>query len=258
MQGGWTIFPVVALVVILFAVVGAVAAARSRERSLVALLASLVGVVLLAGFVAHLWLLLERPPLRTMGETRLWYALLLLAAGLFTYHRWHYRWILGFSTLLAGVFMVINILRPEIHDQSLMPALQSPWFVPHVSVYMLSYALLGCATLLSLYGLVRPKAELDEAINPLLSGGAALFTIGMLTGALWAKQAWGLYWSWDPKEAWAAATWGLYLLLLHGRGWPRRRRYALMVVAFLALQMCWYGVNYLPSAPRSVHTYNQQ
>jgi ABC-type transport system involved in cytochrome c biogenesis permease subunit len=78
----------------------------------------------------------------------------------------------------------------------------------------------------------------------------------MLTGALWAKQAWGAYWSWDAKEAWAAATWGLYLLAIHLRG--RGRGFvAAVVVAFLALQMCWYGVNYLPSAERSVHTYNQ-
>ncbi|MBR5136353.1 MAG: cytochrome c biogenesis protein CcsA, partial [Rikenellaceae bacterium] len=103
----------------------------------------------------------------------------------------------------------------------------------------------------------RKEQDLSQAIERLLYGGVAFFTIGMLTGALWAKQAWGAYWSWDPKEAWAAAAWGLYLLAIHLRG--RGRWFvAVGVAAFLTLQMCWYGVNYLPSAENSVHTYNQK
>jgi ABC-type transport system involved in cytochrome c biogenesis permease subunit len=82
----------------------------------------------------------------------------------------------------------------------------------------------------------------------------------MLTGALWAKQAWGDYWSWDAKESWAAATWLIYLLSIHLLRLKRGSRAvvcAVIVVAFLSLQMCWYGVNYLPSAKQSVHTYNR-
>ena len=251
---GWNLFPGFAAAAMTFPTVAAVSAWRERRR--VATAGALLGVVALAAFVVLFWMTLGRPPLRTMGETRLWYSLCLLVAGAFTYVRWRYRWILSFSTMLASVFMIINIARPEIHDQTLMPALQSAWFVPHVAVYMFSYALLGCATLMALYGLFRKERDLSHAIERLLYGGVAFFTIGMLTGALWAKQAWGAYWSWDAKEAWAAATWGLYLLAIHLRG--RGRGFvAAVVVAFLALQMCWYGVNYLPSAERSVHTYNQ-
>jgi ABC-type transport system involved in cytochrome c biogenesis permease subunit len=251
---GWNLFPWFAAAAMTFSTVAAVSAWRERRR--VATAGALLGVVALAAFVVLFWMTLGRPPLRTMGETRLWYSLCLLVAGAFTYVRWRYRWILSFSTMLASVFMIINIARPEIHDQTLMPALQSAWFVPHVAVYMFSYALLGCATLMALYGLFRKERDLSHAIERLLYGGVAFFTIGMLTGALWAKQAWGAYWSWDAKEAWAAATWGLYLLAIHLRG--RGRGFvAAVVVAFLALQMCWYGVNYLPSAERSVHTYNQ-
>ncbi len=252
---GWNLFPWFAVAAMAFSLVAAVAAWRERER--VATASALLGVVALAAFVTLFWATLGRPPLRTMGETRLWYSLCLLVAGAFTYLRWRYRWILSFSTLLASVFMIINIARPEIHDQTLMPALQSAWFVPHVAVYMFSYALLGCATLMALYGLFRKERDLSQATERLLYGGVAFFTIGMLTGALWAKQAWGAYWSWDPKESWAAATWALYLLAIHLRG--RGRWFVTtVVVAFLALQMCWYGVNYLPSAERSVHTYNQR
>ena len=85
-------------------------------------------------------------------------------------------------------------------------------------------------------------------------------TLGMLMGALWAKEAWGHYWSWDPKETWAAITWLPYLVYVHYRQCrPRIVRPALwvLIIAFILLQMCWWGINYLPSAQgMSVHTYN--
>jgi len=259
---GWNQFVWFVVATILLSTVAAFAALRSEKRSRMAVVLSSAGVAVLTLFVALLWITLGRPPLRTMGETRLWYSLCLLVAGLFTYLRWHYRWILSFSTLLASVFLVINLCRPEILDQTLAPALQSGWFVPHVATYMFSYGLLGCATLLALYGLFRPDLDLRNAIERLLYGGVGLFTVGMLTGALWAKQAWGAYWSWDPKEAWALATWALYLVAIHlgrdSRRTAQRVLYVVLIAAFLSLQMCWYGVNYLPSSERSVHTYNQE
>lgn len=256
MMLGWNIFPYIAAVVTLLSTTAALLAAIAKGNNRAwALGTALLGVALLAAFVAMLWHTLGRPPLRTMGETRLWYSLFLLLAGVMTYARWHYRWIMCFSTLLASVFMIINIARPELHDHTLMPALQSPWFVPHVAVYMFSYALLGCATLLSLYALIRPAADVGKATDRLLCAGIAFFTFGMLSGSLWAKEAWGTYWNWDPKEAWAAATWGLYLLALHLTPHRRTAYHVTIVAAFVALQMCWWGVNYLPSAERSEHTY---
>ena len=262
MELGWNIFPYIASVAIVLSASGAGIALRHKERSTAATLLSVLAIVAMAVFVALLWHTLGRPPLRTMGETRLWYSLFMLVAGAATYYRWHYRWILSFSTLMATVFILINILRPEIHDESLMPALQSAWFIPHVSVYMFSYSLLGCATLLAICGIANSKLELRDVVEKLLYGGIGLFTVGMLTGALWAKDAWGAYWSWDAKEAWAAATWGLFLLAIHLPARQTRRSnvayYLIVIAAFLSLQMCWYGVNYLPSAKESVHTYNQQ
>ena len=307
---GWNIFPMWAAGVALLATTGATIAVLKRDRNIWAIVLMLLAILGMAGFIGTLWFTLGRPPLRTMGETRLWYSFFLLVAGLFTYYRWQYRWIMPFSTILATVFMVINILKPEIHDQTLMPALQSVWFVPHVSVYMFSYSLLGCATLLSVAALVRHRQDYDLAIERLLYAGMAFLSIGMLTGSLWAKEAWGAYWSWDAKESWAVATWALYLLALHfppqkrlkdnaisahltnvttplpcdeqglqkkhrmcfctlrGENLPVRRAdkvgggsaylyHIIIILGFLALQMCWYGINYLPSAETSIHTYNQ-
>ena len=258
MMLGWNIFPWFAVATALLAVVASVLALFKRRTP--ALILSSLAVVVLATFVAMLWLALERPPMRTMGETRLWYSFFLLVAGVVTYARWRFNWVLNFSTMLATVFMIINCLHPELHDKGLMPALQSAWFMPHVAVYMFSYALLGVATLAAIYYLIKRDDKVLSAIDNLLGGGLALFTVGMLTGALWAKQAWGEYWSWDAKEAWAAATWFIYLGAIHLRLMRPRAVKAfctLLIVGFLSLQMCWYGVNYLPSAQQSVHSYNR-
>lgn len=222
---------------------------------------NIAGLALFSAFIAALWISLERPPLRTMGETRLWYAFFLPVAGLITYMRWRYRWILSFSTLLSVVFIGINLLKPEIHNKTLMPALQSPWFAPHVIVYMFAYALLGAAAMIAIYLWVKKNADAPKMAlcDNLMYVGTAFLTIGMLFGALWAKEAWGHYWSWDPKETWAAATWMGNLLYIHFRlHRPKRYSEALLLAAFafVLLQVCWFGVNYLPSAQgASVHTY---
>ena len=242
---------------------GAVLAFRSR-RAWLATAVSLCGSAVFFAFIVGMWLSLERPPMRTMGETRLWYTFFLSLAGVAVYARWRYKWVLSFSTLMSVVFICINLFKPEIHNKSLMPALQSVWFVPHVIVYMFAYAMMGAVTLFALYLWLRrpsrrPSDEEMGMCDNLIRIGWAFLSLGMIMGALWAKEAWGDFWSWDPKETWAAATWMSYLLYLHLR--PRLRNdhhtaFALIIFSFLLLQMCWYGINYLPSAQgASVHVY---
>ena len=144
---------------------GAAFALFSKERNRWAILLTLMGTLVFAVFIAGFWIYLQRPPLRTMGETRLWYSFFMGISGLLTYIRWKYPWILSFSTVVGAVFALINILKPEIHDQSLMPALQSPWFVPHVTVYMFSYSVLGCAFILACMGLYKHRENYLEAAD---------------------------------------------------------------------------------------------
>ena len=139
----WDNFIYFAIAAVLLWLMGAFSA--WKQRSIVAIALTCLGLCVFFAFVFLLWQNLERPPLRTMGETRLWYSLFLPLAGLIIYSRWKYKWILSFSTLLAMVFIGINLLKPEIHSKTLMPALQSPWFAPHVIVYMFAYALLGAS-----------------------------------------------------------------------------------------------------------------
>ena len=268
---GWDSFIWFGIAAVLLSVAGAVVSICADEHRIGALLQyrrrrglaigfASSSLLVLATFIAFLWTSLGRPPLRTMGETRLWYSFFALAAGLFTYIRWRYRWILSFSTVLATVFIMINIFRPEIHDQTLMPALQSPWFIPHVTVYMFSYSFLGCAFLLAVVGIFNARSNVMSAADTLVYIGMAFLTFGMLSGALWAKEAWGHYWSWDPKETWALVTWLCYMLYIHlrilGRS-SRRILCLLLIFSFICLQMCWWGVNYLPTAQDSVHIYNR-
>lgn len=258
----WSYFIVFALLSVALWTIGAWAAWRNRRQ--LAFAATGLGLAVFFAYILIMWITLERPPLRTMGETRLWYSFFLPLAGIIVYSRWQYKWILGFSTLLAAVFVCINLFRPEIHSKTLMPALQSPWFAPHVIVYMMAYALLGAAVVMSVYLLFcKKEAGTDremEITDNLVYVGLSFMTLGMLMGAIWAKEAWGHYWAWDPKETWAAITWLSYLVYIHYRLYrPRSIRPSLwlIIIAFCLLQMCWWGINYLPSAQgMSVHTYN--
>lgn len=256
----WDDFLVFASVSVFLWGAASVSAFLQRRGIWLSVLLTLLGTAVFGSFIAGLWISLDRPPMKTMGETRLWYSAFMMISGLLTYMRWRYRWILSFSTVVATVFCVINVLKPEIHDQSLMPALQSLWFIPHVTVYMFSYSVLCCAFLLAVAGLFSHKEEYLYVSDRLVYIGTAFLTVGMLTGAIWAKSAWGHYWNWDPKETWAAVTWTGYLIYIHLRLAVRTRPavlYAVLVLSFLALQMCWYGVNYLPAARQSVHVYSR-
>ncbi len=175
------------------------------------------------------------------------------------------KWVLLVALLLTGFFTYLTVSRMGPTAKEQPPALQSPWFIPHLIVYMAGYAMLATATLIAVYMLIKPgKAERTgmNLLDNLVYVGLAFLTIGMLFGALWAKEAWGHYWSWDPKETWAAITWISYLVYVHfRRGRPDDRRTAcwILIFAFICLQMCWWGINYLPSAQgNSVHTYNSK
>ena len=310
----WDSFVWFALAASLFWISGAIVSVISKRRLPAAVLAG-CGSAIFMTFIVGVWISLGRPPLRTMGETRLWFSLFLSLIGLVVYLRWRYRWVLPFGCLMAVMFAGINIFKPEIHTEELMPALRSPLFVPHVIVYMFAYAVMGIATILALRilwltrrssagsapatGSTTP-ATVDAAASPLspsLQGdlrlcdtlvrmGWGFITMGIVMGALWAKQTWGDYWTWDPKETWAAATWLSYLLYMHLRQGSAlssvtsagseamarqnspaievashsnkalHRTIFLLIFSFILLQMCWWGVNYLPSAQGfSLHTY---
>ena len=200
----------------------------------------------------------------------------------------HWGWWLAVGVVTI-VFTVITLAK--INFGTLMPALRSAWFIPHIGVYMIAYSLLAVASVLGIALLIKhrgrgclacsqtvkrsdseavgqPTAVLQRSglLMGLLQTSSCLLLIGMLCGAVWAKQAWGDYWTWDPKECWAMATWMLTLIGMHLKTKSdnpkvQKTMLVLLVVfvllSFAAMQMTWYGVNYLPSAELSLHTYGR-
>ena len=150
----------------------------------------------------------------------------------------------GFSLLVSHLGMMDPAIGP------LMPVLNSPLLSIHVSVMMVSYALLAVTFLCGVTGLLLPRmAERLQVLSQVfLYPAVATLAIGIFLGAVWANVSWGCYWSWDPKETWALITLLLYSAALHTRSLPslqRPRRYHVyMVVCFLSIVMTYFGVNY--------------
>lgn len=96
---------------------------------------------------------------------------------------------------------------------------------------------------------------LDNVSYRIIGLGFPLLTIGIIAGAVWANEAWGTYWSWDPKETWAAITWLVFAAYLHARitrGWQGRRPAFLAAAGFFVVWVCYLGVNLLG---KGLHSY---
>ena len=239
----WEHFIYFAIASVLLWAVGAWAA--WRNRSAIAYSATILGLLVFFAFILMMWISLERPPLRTM--------VVLPAVG--GSHRLFALEIQVDSVILdhtrPGVYLRESVQAGDTRQDTDARLAES---VVCTSCHRLYVRL--CRTWC---GSGIAAEEFDITDN-LVYVGLAFLTIGMLFGALWAKEAWGHYWSWDPKETWAAITWLAYLIYVHYRQLPRHReRLALWILigSFVLLQMCWWGINYLPSAQgSSVHTYN--
>ena len=96
---------------------------------------------------------------------------------------------------------------------------------------------------------------LDNISYRIIGLGFPLLTIGIISGAVWANEAWGSYWSWDPKETWALITWLVFAAYLHARitkGWQGRRPAILAASGFAVVWVCYLGVNILG---KGLHSY---
>lgn len=232
-------------------------------KKIPAILPAVANIVLVI-FITFLWTELERPPLKTMAETRLWYSMFvsLITWIIFLKTKSKPLYFLGF--IMSSVFLLVNIIHPEYQTKNLMPALQSPWFIPHVVIYMISYAVLAAACLTVLVGVYNTwknkaidKKSIEFSMN-LVYPGFALLSLGMIMGAIWAKIAWGDYWTWDAKETWALLTWLFYLICIHLHfSFPKKQKLLMFLLAFsfVVLIITWLGIRYFPSGMNSVHVY---
>ena len=210
--------------------------------------------------------------------------------------------IILFITNFADLTLPLEMQKAS----ALVPALQSNWLMMHVSLMMLSYALLLLGSLFSIiflltftfYQKIFPlsetqpqlEQEIGQARQPssdyensytipinfnitlepriinflslldiwsyrVISLGFPLLTIGIIAGAVWANEAWGSYWSWDPKETWALITWLVFAAYLHVRliaGWSGKGPAILASLGFFVVWVCYLGVNFLG---QGLHSY---
>ncbi|MEX5747973.1 c-type cytochrome biogenesis protein CcsB [Massilia sp. X63] len=160
-----------------------------------------------------------------------------------------------------------TVTRDAAQIQPLVPALQSWWMKIHVPANFIGYgtfalaAMVGTAYLLKSHGILAdrlPSLEvLDDVMYKSISVGFAFFTVATILGALWAAEAWGGYWSWDPKETWALIVWLNYAAWLHLRlmnGLRGRVAAWWSVVGLLVTTFAFLGVNMFLSG---LHSYGE-
>ena len=184
----------------------------------------------------------------------------------------------GFSSLTLPVDMQKAL--------PLVPSLQSNWLMMHVSMMMVSYSTLILGSLLSILYLAlnffnskksfsflkntNNNISLNSSMNTskisiletvdiwsyrIIGLGFPFLTIGIISGAVWANEAWGSYWSWDPKETWALITWIVFAIYLHSRllkGWQGEKAAIVGSFGFFVLWICYLGVNFLG---KGLHSY---
>ena len=162
--------------------------------------------------------------------------------------------------LLAYASALSSEIRP------LVPALQSYWLQFHVIVAVLAYGAFGVSFGAAVLYLIRstnntihqlPSLDkLERLLYRSIAFGFPFMTLVLITGAVWAEQVWGRYWSWDPKETWALITWIIYALYLHARfsrGWQGKRAAWMAVIGFASVIFTLFGVTIFMSG---LHSYS--
>lgn len=184
------------------------------------------------------------------------------------------------TAFFINAFATLSLPQELQKASPLVPALQSNWLMMHVTVMILSYAALISGSLLAIAFLILSPAQkntilasvtakysqetnlqfnnlsknqninlsitLDNLSYRIIGVGFPLLTIGILSGAVWANEAWGSYWSWDPKETWALLTWLIFAIYLHTRitrGWEGRKPAFIAALGFFIVWICFLGVN---------------
>lgn len=161
------------------------------------------------------------------------------------------RIVMVFGFLISGFFLLvshINQMDPAIGQ--MMPVLNSPLLSIHVSIIMMSYALLSLTFICGIMGICMQShaEELQTLSRIFLYPALTAMGFGIFIGAIWANVSWGNYWSWDSKETWALITFMIYAVVVHTQSLPIFRKpltyHIYISLAFLSIAMTYFGVNY--------------
>ena len=158
----------------------------------------------------------------------------------------------------ALLTMAVPILMPGQFTEisPLMPALKSHWLTVHVLTVAIAYAGFTLAAALACWQLFQAESGPgDDRIYRIVAGSFLMLSLSIVFGAIWAEQAWGSYWSWDPKETWAFITWVIYAIYLHlqqKQAWQGNNARLLVILGFILMLFTFFGVNFLMSG---LHSY---
>ena len=241
---------------------------RLRKAARAILLAS---GVLQTIYIFSRFLLTGHTPITTHHETVVFFAWATTWAYLS--FRWRYT-VRNFGTFVS-VFIFLLLIISFFSSRAitpLVPALQSAWLPIHAGVSIVAYGFLSLAFCGGLMYLLLERElkskkfgyffsrfpsldALDQLNRHCITAGFVFLTLGIVTGSIWARQAWGTYWQWDPKETWSLITWFIYLVLLHQRftvGWRGRRAAFVAIIGFSSVIFTLWGVTFLLGG---VHSY---
>jgi cytochrome c-type biogenesis protein CcsB len=232
--------------------------------------AAFLAGVLVHGYGFYLRVMISgRPPITNMYESVVWvsFGAAFFALILEAIYRQRY-YIVGVAPLSVLMLLLADQF-PAVLDASigpLVPVLRSNyWLSVHVPTITLGYAAFAVAMAVGHIALgyyifapqARAKIErLEHLIYRAMQIGVLLLAAGTILGGIWAQEAWGRFWGWDPKETWALIALLSYLIPLHGRlaGWMSNFALSVAsVVCFLSVLMAWYGVNFVLG--KGLHSY---
>jgi len=234
--------------------------------------------LLAAGVLQTLYILLRYleagyTPITSQHETIVFFAWSVTWAYLSFRWRYTVKNFGLFITAFVCILLLIATISPRTINP-LAPALQSLWLPVHAGIAVISYGFLALAFCGGIMYLLQehelkskrfgfffnrlPSLDaLDQLNSHCLAIGFVLLTLGIITGSIWARQAWGTYWHWDPKETWSLITWFLYAAQIHQRfsaGWRGKRAAVMAIIGFSSVLFTLWGVTFLLGG---IHSYAQ-
>lgn len=190
--------------------------------------------IILGGVLAVTCVLSGRIPMAAIGESMIC-AAFILSAILLTFRSRRLSLVTEFFVCLLLGGASVMWVHPAVWQP--VASLQSWWLPLHVTVMMTSYSLLILSAAAAIAGIS------DRILHRLLYTGTICLACGILTGSLWAAEAWGRLWAWDPKETFAFITLLVYMLLLTGwRHISQRSRHIFTILALISVIVTWLGI----------------
>ncbi|MBL0212137.1 MAG: cytochrome c biogenesis protein CcsA [Holophagaceae bacterium] len=241
-------------------------------------------ILFLAAWLLNAFLLLQRGIAAGRVPAKTYYESLIYFSFIFGLLALAVEWtkkvrLLGFlSLLVVWAALTYALAKADIEIITLPPALQSAWFLPHVTIYFTGYASLTVAFVLGILALATPgdrrfepgsfwaralgatEVNFEKMNRQWIRFGFLMLACGLITGGTWAKFAWSDYWAWDPKENWGLISWLVYGAVLHMHYAPAykgRKAVWASVFAWGFVLFTYFGMGKLPTKGQSMHLYTE-